>query len=266
MAHQEQADEHQQRGEHGEARGQYECERGGGTGEQDGGEFPAGAERVQGEHGEQGAQGELQALDRRGQRGAESDPDQTAADPVGLAGDLHRQQPGRRAFRLGQGGVDGVGLVDHGVDGVGLRDRVLDQVEGEGEGVEDVPEVDHEDGQRDRGQGGDGGHHADQQQLQGAGERGQGQGGGEPPGQAGLHDQQAESDTQGEDPEACGEGVADSQGDLPAPLGGSPDRDRGGFRCGRAGRNVVVHVFIVPENARHVVAKIARQAVWGAIF
>ncbi|MFD9511688.1 hypothetical protein [Streptomyces mirabilis] len=48
MAHQEQADEQQQRGEQGEVRGQYERERGAGTGEQDGGEFAAGAERVQG--------------------------------------------------------------------------------------------------------------------------------------------------------------------------------------------------------------------------
>jgi hypothetical protein len=127
-------------------------------------------------------------------------------------------------------------------------------VPGKRERVEDVPEVDHEHSDRDRGERRGAGDHTDQQQLERPGERRQRQRWGNPPRQAKLDHQQTQRDTEWKDAEPGRERVGHTCDDL----GTATLRDHAGFVCCRElGR--FRHADMVADFSSHVVAKVARS-------
>ncbi len=126
---------------------------------------------VHGQHGEQGGEGEVQPGDALRDERTEQGAGDRAADPVHVQEQLEAHDapagPGAGPLPGGQR----VRLVAQGEGAVRLADAAGYPVQGEGQRVEDVPDVHHERGHPDRRQRGRGGDQPDEQELERAAER-----------------------------------------------------------------------------------------------
>jgi hypothetical protein len=212
-----------------------------GRGQDRGGEVAPGLVGVDGQHGEQGGHGEVQAGDARGDQRSQRGAGGRSGDPVGVDGGLQPQDAPARPGPGGRAGGEGVRLVGQRERAVGLARLAGDPVQGEGQGVEHVPGVDQAGGQGDLGQRGGGDGEPDEQELERPGEDHAGEDAGPPPGQAGVRDQHAEGDADGED------GQADRAGDLQRLPGLGSRRER------RSGRSCC-HAAILEHILRNMIS------------
>jgi hypothetical protein len=196
------------RGEQHLAGDEETCDERTGQGQDGRGDVAPGAEGVDRQDGEQGGHGEVQTGDVRGDDRSQRGAGGRSGHPVGVDECLQAQDapagPGPGCLA----GGEGVGLVGQRESAVGLAGFALHPVQGEGQRIEHVPDIDQEGGHGDLGQrGGDDGE-PDEQELQRPGKDHAGEGTGPPPRQAGVCDQHPEGDADGEN------GQSDRAGDL----------------------------------------------------